>query len=205
MGLFSKLSFKTRRRQVKIECDRTGVESDEGSASVIPSSSLSSSSPIDSSPRGSLHKLKLLRSSDVTIQHLSALIADLEYCLDSKRTKTPKSLKLLFTLSERVESNNRVMMVQGAQERLIPVLLRFLNFCPPKSSEQYLALLILNNISIPAENKRVSCLSLFYGCNHIFQMSKPLFVSINHVRQSHWIVVLYKFYLDSCARIHRAI
>lgn len=37
----------------------------------------------------------------------------------------------------------------------MPVLLEFLQRCERSSSEQYLALLVLNNVSIPAENKRI--------------------------------------------------
>ncbi len=46
-------------------------------------------------------------------------------------------------------------MVREADGQLIPVLLQFLLRCEPSSSEQYLVLLILNNISIPKENKRL--------------------------------------------------
>ncbi len=45
-------------------------------------------------------------------------------------------------------------MVRESNSKLIPVLIQFLQKCQPSSSEQYLALLVLNNVSIPEENKR---------------------------------------------------
>ena len=47
-------------------------------------------------------------------------------------------------------------MVRQDGGRLVPALLGFLRRCERGSSEQYLALLVLNNISIPSDNKRVS-------------------------------------------------
>ena len=41
---------------------------------------------------------------------------------------------------------------------LIPALLSFLKRCPRDSSEQYLTLLVLNNLSIPTQNKRLIAL-----------------------------------------------
>lgn len=148
---------------VKIQkSDDTGLESDDsvvGTRTSVSSSTISSLSPLDASFKKRLNKLKSLKSSDVTMEHLPDLIMDLESSLNSKNGKTPRSLKLLFALSENSQesnnNNNRVDMVQGAGGKLIPVLLRFLNQCSSKSSDQYLSLLILNNISIPSENKRV--------------------------------------------------
>lgn len=146
---------------VKIQkSDDTGLESDDsvfGTRTSVSSSTSSSLSPLDASFKKRLNKLKSLKSSDVTMEHLPDLIMDLESSLNSKNGKSPRSLKLLFALSENSQesNNNRVDMVQGAGGKLIPVLLRFLNQCSSKSSDQYLTLLILNNISIPSENKRV--------------------------------------------------
>lgn len=76
------------------------------------------------------------------------------YCDEIKAGKEPaRALRMLFTLSEH-KSQNRLAMVQ--QGKLVPTLLDFLCDCEKGSSEQYLALLVLNNISIPTENKRVS-------------------------------------------------
>ena len=64
---------------------------------------------------------------------------------------------MLFALSENAsDSTNRIEMVTSADGELVPVLLDFLERCEQGSSEQYLTLLVLNNISIPSENKRVS-------------------------------------------------
>lgn len=49
-------------------------------------------------------------------------------------------------------------MVQVENGQLVPTLFNFLRRCSPGSSEQYLALLVLNNISIPADNKRLIAL-----------------------------------------------
>ncbi len=46
-------------------------------------------------------------------------------------------------------------MIREANGRLVPTLLQFLQQCDANSSEQYLALLVLNNVSIPSENKRI--------------------------------------------------
>ncbi|KAL7545680.1 hypothetical protein ACHAWF_009030, partial [Thalassiosira exigua] len=43
---------------------------------------------------------------------------------------------------------------ERASSSLVPSLLSFLRRCPRDSSEQYLALLVLNNLSIPRTNKR---------------------------------------------------
>lgn len=83
------------------------------------------------------------------------------YCNEIQDGKEPaRALRMLFTLSEH-KSQNRLAMVQKGN--LVPTLLDFLCQCEKGSSEQYLALLVLNNISIPTENKRVrdfwNCLS----------------------------------------------
>ena len=46
-------------------------------------------------------------------------------------------------------------MIRESNGLLLPTLFRFLQRCEPSSSEQYLVLLVLNNISIPNENKRL--------------------------------------------------
>lgn len=53
------------------------------------------------------------------------------------------------------QEQNRIQMVREADGKLVPVLLSFLQRCERSSSEQYLTLLVLNNISIPCENKRL--------------------------------------------------
>jgi len=81
-----------------------------------------------------------------------------------------RALRALFALSEHASrTRERIAMVRyggGGKARrddddydagvapLIPTLLSFLRRCRRDSSEQYLALLVLNNVSIPPENKR---------------------------------------------------
>ncbi|EJK64787.1 hypothetical protein THAOC_14445, partial [Thalassiosira oceanica] len=76
-----------------------------------------------------------------------------------------RALRCLFALSESSGSRaERLAMVggefgplgegTGGTRALVPALLSFLGRCPRDSSEQYLTLLVLNNLSIPAANKR---------------------------------------------------
>ncbi|EJK54312.1 hypothetical protein THAOC_26075, partial [Thalassiosira oceanica] len=78
-----------------------------------------------------------------------------------------RALRCLFALSESSGSRaERLAMVGGeygpmegeagkaGTRALVPALLSFLGRCPRDSSEQYLTLLVLNNLSIPAANKR---------------------------------------------------
>lgn len=94
-----------------------------------------------------------------------------------------RALRALFALSEHNTSHDvRVAMVRehdniggvvtkGKQGiniiknnnsdkagKLVPTLLSFLQRCPRDSSEQYLTLLVLNNLSIPMENKQLVAL-----------------------------------------------
>jgi hypothetical protein len=77
-----------------------------------------------------------------------------------------RALRALFVLSEHTSSHDvRVAMVRDGTAvtpnnnkragKLIPTLLTFLQRCPRDSSEQYLTLLVLNNLSIPMENKEL--------------------------------------------------
>ena len=92
-----------------------------------------------------------------------------------------RALRCLFSLSEHASHKaQRIDMVKGVEQAtendateekkeeneetsnkngtstpsLIPTLLSFLKRCPRDSSEQYLTLLVLNNLSIPTQNKR---------------------------------------------------
>ena len=76
-------------------------------------------------------------------------------------------------------------MTRGPNGRLVPVLLDFLRRCERSSPEQYLALLVLNNISIPSENKRVSAYWILpneredkNACGGTLHLSSP-FAAIN--------------------------
>jgi hypothetical protein len=112
----------------------------------------------------------------VTMEHLPDLILDLETAVETSAKRPARSLHMLFTLSEHGHNDNRVEMVRvGDGEiydvnedndhdeglprscgKLVPALLTFLRRCHVNSQEYRLTLLVLNNISIPFENKRVS-------------------------------------------------
>lgn len=108
--------------------------------------------------RPSLTSWKFIRQDSVepVMEQLPAFILDLEHEVKTSSRKAAKALRGLFALSEHADTDNRRQMVREENGSLVPVLLKFLSRCAPKSSEQYLALLVLNNISIPSENKKVS-------------------------------------------------
>jgi hypothetical protein len=106
----------------------------------------------------------------VTMEHLPDLILDLETAVETSAQRPSRSLHLLFTLSEHGHNDNRIEMVRhgdgvGIRDdedhlprhsgKLVPALLTFLSRCKVNSHEYHLTLLVLNNISIPMENKRV--------------------------------------------------
>ncbi len=77
-------------------------------------------------------------------------------------TKVIECLHLLVSLSSQKENNtgetleeNRKYMATNDGCRLVSNLLDFLRSSRRGSKEQYLALLVLNNLSIPSENKRL--------------------------------------------------
>ncbi len=99
-------------------------------------------------------------SQDVCLEELECLINDLASCSNQEETfgeKPARALRILFALSEHHDLHeiNRIRMVREANGKLVPTLMQFLQICEPASSEQYLALLVLNNVSIPSENKRI--------------------------------------------------
>ena len=116
-----------------------------------------------------------------TLALVPGLVRDLETAPTASGDVPARALRTLFSLSEHgggggggstihgsnggsgggnktpsESENNRTAMVRQDGGRLVPVLLGFLRRCERGSSEQYLALLVLNNISIPSDNKRVS-------------------------------------------------
>jgi hypothetical protein len=108
--------------------------------------------------------------SPPSVRYLSYYITSLsvESSPDPSSEPPSRSLRSLFTLSEHASSHkDRVAMVQWKSQNeddpssLVPALLDFLSRCKRDTSEQYLAMLVLNNISIPHENKR--CIALDYG------------------------------------------
>jgi len=101
-------------------------------------------------------------SQDVSLEELPRLVNDLANCGANCEEETygeipARALRALFALSEHHDLHeiNRIRMVREANGQLVPTLIAFLQMCEPNSSEQYLALLVLNNVSIPSENKRM--------------------------------------------------
>ena len=92
-----------------------------------------------------------------TLAMVPKLIQDLATAKETSGDKPASALRMLFALSEHsTDGEKRTKMVRVDGAKLVPVLLQFLQRCARGSSEQYLALLVLNNVSIPSENKRVS-------------------------------------------------
>jgi len=91
----------------------------------------------------------------VTLDMIPRLIEDIANCEETNGNTSTRALKMLFSLSEDniSENQNRSLMPRYGDSQLVPELLRFLCRCERGSSEEYLALLVLNNISIPRENK----------------------------------------------------
>jgi hypothetical protein len=99
---------------------------------------------------------RLQQSIPIDIDAVPALLNDLESAKDTSGDRPARALRKLFTLSEHATfEENRTKMVRVDNGRLAPVLLRFLERCCKGSSEQYLTLLVLNNVSIPTANKRL--------------------------------------------------
>jgi hypothetical protein len=94
--------------------------------------------------------------TEANMSMLPELVEHLATSADTSGDRPARALRMLFSLSECAETDNRTEMVRKAGGMLVPELLDFLKRCELGSSEQYLALLVLNNISIPSENKRVS-------------------------------------------------
>ncbi len=93
-------------------------------------------------------------SSDPKMDVVPKLMDDLRNSKEVASEKTARALRSLFALTEH-NSENRIEMVHGGDQSLVPTILDFLERCEIGSSEQYLTLLVLNNISIPRENKLV--------------------------------------------------
>ena len=112
-----------------------------------------------------------------SIRYLSYYVAAL-----SAQSSPDSSLRSLFSISEHSSSHkDRVTMVHWKPKKredsdefspmpLVPALLDFLKRCKRDTSEQYLAMLVLNNISIPNENKR--CIAL--DCDGVKILSRLL-------------------------------
>eukprot|EP00980_Cylindrotheca_fusiformis_P010331 scaffold2299_cov131-Cylindrotheca_fusiformis.AAC.18 len=164
MGFINKLKARRAAKKGKehakenipnLASDIDSIAKSYSAASSIAksSSAASSSSNGDTSFRKKLKKLSSLAVSDVTMDHLPDLILELETSQNPSSKQSSRALKLLFALSEPKESQHRIDMVAQEEGRLVDALFGFLVRCAP-SSEQYLTLLVLNNICIPEENKR---------------------------------------------------
>ena len=96
-------------------------------------------------------------TTEPSIDQLESLVHSLSTCHETYAEAPARALRTLFALSEHhtLHEINRIRMIREASGRLVPTLLQFLQQCDANSSEQYLALLVLNNVSIPSENKRI--------------------------------------------------
>ena len=91
---------------------------------------------------------------------------------DQSSTEIAAALRGLFTLSENSAlKSNREALVHD-YDKVVPTLLEFLGseYAQSNSSEQYLALLVLNNVSIPSENKRIIAMN----CNAVSILARLL-------------------------------
>ena len=92
-----------------------------------------------------------LLSDEVLIKSIDSLST----CKETFLNKPANSLRKLFAMTENtLHPEYRTHMVSACNGKLVPVLIDYLRRCKKGSSEQYLSLLILNNLSIPVENKR---------------------------------------------------
>ena len=96
----------------------------------------------------------------VTLKHVPDLILDLETAVLTSAKRPVQALKMLLSLSNKAYQSvheTRVQMVRADSGRLVPALLRFLNRCMVQTKEYNQVLLLLSNLSIPNENKKVRC------------------------------------------------
>lgn len=119
-----------------------------------------------------------------SIRYLSYYIAALsvQSSPDPSSELPSRALRSLFSISEHASSQkDRVAMVhwkpnmkddsdESSPMSLVPALLDFLKRCKRDTSEQYLTMLVLNNVSIPHENKR--CIAL--DCDGVKILSRLL-------------------------------
>jgi hypothetical protein len=163
MGLITTLKAKRAAKR------GGGVLSSKETSSTVllngDGDSDSSSSAVNPSFKKKWGKLKSFRSDEASMDHLPDLVLELETAVETSSSRTIRSLKMLFSLSEDFKSRNRFEMAQWDEGGLIPALLNFLKRCAPKSREQYLTLLVLNNMSIPAENKSVRLILSYNAWN----------------------------------------
>jgi hypothetical protein len=155
MGFFGK---KKNNKQNGIVSTITANKSSPNEMPPVPEQAPPSIKTVPSTPSHelSIKTVPSTPSHELTMDMLPDLIRVLQVCKDTSSDKPARALRLLFALSEHAHTENRTEMVRLYGGQLVPSLLGFLVRCQLSSSEQYLALLVLNNISIPTENKRVS-------------------------------------------------
>jgi hypothetical protein len=166
MGFFRKSRNKSKFPEITKKPSEDIVDvivATAAAPSTFPIQSASSNSPVTKQPNNN-HKatLKRQKSNEIkepTLEMVPQFIEDL-LCAEETSSHEPASaLRSLFALSEHGHTENRSEMVHSsANTKLVPTLLSFLQRCERGSSEKYLTLLVLNNISIPSENKRVRVL-----------------------------------------------
>jgi hypothetical protein len=152
MGLFSRRGSKNDAKNNKKQQQMQEKEAapPTTNAAATSTSKKKTAKTTAAAPQKVLPKV----TSDPTLENIPQLLADIK-STDDSGDKPARALRMLFSLSEHADNSNRTHMVTVATQ-LVPILLEYLQQCARGSSEQYLALLVLNNISIPSPNKRVS-------------------------------------------------
>jgi len=159
MGVFSRKS-KTKSAQALSGGSLSKSSSDI--ASAISSDRLSCTASAEekedneqmSKSMSTESKTKVMNGqTEPTLNMLPDLISNLGTSDGASGEEASRSLRFLFALSEH-STGNKEFMVESFNGTLVPTLLKFLSTCDRNSSEHYLALLILNNVSIPEKNKR---------------------------------------------------
>uniref|UniRef100_A0A7S1FVN5 Protein HGH1 homolog n=1 Tax=Corethron hystrix TaxID=216773 RepID=A0A7S1FVN5_9STRA len=128
------------------------------SATPVSSASFSPEKSVGSGP-----KSDVLSQYPPTMEMVPDFIINLG--ADTSSEEANSALRALFSLSEGDNRHNREELVVAADGHLVPSLLSFLRRSTRGSPGQYLALLVLNNVSIPVENKRV--IAIEYRAAHI--------------------------------------
>lgn len=139
--------------------DKFQASSEAIQASTDPNGNMTMESPdgIDdnSEPDMDIHNPPSIEYLNHYVEALSSRSSP-----DPSSEAPSRALRSLFSLSEHASSyQDRVTMVQWQPPNddsmsLIDALFDFLQRCERDTSEQYLAMLVLNNVSIPNENKR---------------------------------------------------
>jgi hypothetical protein len=157
MGFFGRRKKKTTSVTQK-------AKANNGPPLVVMNASSSSITKNNSNSDRKIITRQNTLPEEASMIHVPDLILDLETAVETSSDRPARALRMLFALSEHGHTENRTEMVTCENGRLVPALLNFLNRCARSSSEQYLTLLVLNNISIPSENKRVSFLLCLLFC-----------------------------------------